>query len=542
MVNSLVSTLLKLRSASLPPEKPPKYAEEAVRRARQLRNDIIRLDPSEAGGGLHRRTIKTARFFMILWKEMAAERMWQRAASLTYTTILSIFPLLVMVTSIASVFYTPEQEEQLISFIELRMLPPMDAGILTPGEAQAQGERKEEISSLVSDIRSMSDTYRKSAGRVGIMGFLGVLVAAILLYKSIESAFEAAWEIDFRPTISRTITGFTTLIVLAPLFVAVSVTVSSLAVSYLSKAENSIYHADEQPGGESAGLVVNAHDVVAANDSTTSTAAELASSKRGNGIGQPGKLARILLSLFPPIFNSLFLSLAYMLVPPTRVRLKHALIGGFTAGILWEGAKVGFFFYVFMSATRRELVKSLGAVPIFLIWIYFTWIVFMLGNMLTFVSQNFGQLHAVYFRRRDRSNLDSRLLVGAMLVAADSYSRGEGGIVGADLVERLGVDFREANQFLKYLDGKKLLARTKQDRYVPSRPPNRIRLGQLLVLGGDPAMLSALQDPERLSPVGSVLRALDSHLKSFGTERTLDDLLDQFGAVRSEEEAPDERE
>jgi hypothetical protein len=213
-------------------------------------------------------------------------------------------------------------------------------------------------------------------------------------------------------------------------------------------------------------------------------------------------LARSLMSLFPPLLNSLFLTMAYMLVPPTRVRLKHALIGGFTAGILWEAAKVGFFFYVFMSATRRELIKSLGAVPIFLIWIYFTWIVFLMGNMLTFVSQNFGQLHAVYFRHRDQSNLDGRLLIG--------------------------VDFREANQFIKYLERKKLLARTKQERYIPSRPPNRIRLEHLLTLGGDPSMLSSVQNEGAMSPVGGTLRALAQHMRSFGSERTLDELLEEY--------------
>ncbi|MCB2153650.1 YihY/virulence factor BrkB family protein [bacterium] len=513
-------------------KKSTKYTDEAIRRAKQLRKDIIRMDPRESNSFIHRTIIRISRFFIILWKEMTTEYMFQRAASLTYTTILSLFPLLVMITSLASVFYTPEQEEQLVSFIEQRLLPPTDAGILTTAEIKVQDEREEEISTIVTDIRQMSETYRKSAGRVGVMGFVGVLIAAILMYKSIESAFEAAWELDIRPTFGRTITGFTTLIVLVPLFVGISVTVSSFVVGYLSdtKPEDAAVEMTEIRGLKHRPTEKELQATVP-NDVPTTTVAATQSGSNG-GDGEPSsRVASMLLSLFPPLLNSLFLALAYTLVPPTRVRFKYALIGGFTAGILWECAKVAFFFYVWMSATRRELIKSLGAVPIFLIWIYFTWIVFLLGNMLTFVSQNFRQLHEVYFRRRDHSNLDSRLLVGAMLVAADSYSSGEGGVTSADLVERLGVDFREANQFIQYLERKKLLARTKLERYVPSRPPNRIQLGQLLVLGGDPSMLSALQDSSgTLSPVGGTLKALDRHLKSFGADRTLDELLIEFGA------------
>src|SRR5690606_35199696 len=111
----------------------------------------------------------------------------------------------------------------------------------------------------------------------------------------------------------------------------------------------------------------------------------------------PSGLRRYMLMLVPAVFNSLILAAAYMFIPQAKVEWHFALLGGFIAGFLWEAAKLSFFAYLYMSTVQRAMIQSLGALPIFLIWIYFTWLVFLVGNQIVYVAQNFTRLRLHHF-------------------------------------------------------------------------------------------------------------------------------------------------
>jgi membrane protein len=70
-------------------------------------------------------------------------------------------------------------------------------------------------------------------------------------------------------------------------------------------------------------------------------------------------------------------------VPNHPVRLRHALVGGLFAMVLFEIAKRGFGYFVVTFSSYRLLYGALAALPIFLIWIYLSWVVTLLGAVLT---------------------------------------------------------------------------------------------------------------------------------------------------------------
>jgi membrane protein len=131
------------------------------------------------------------------------------------------------------------------------------------------------------------------------------------------------------------------------------------------------------------------------------------------------------LSVAPYVLVSILLTGLYMAIPNTRVRLRPALIGGVTAGILW--AAVGRYFTEFvLYSARLTLVYAGFAIMIAaLLWIYFGWTILLLGARLSFYAQNPGYLREGLTEPRLSAANVERLALGLMyLIAERTRDRG----------------------------------------------------------------------------------------------------------------------
>jgi len=69
----------------------------------------------------------------------------------------------------------------------------------------------------------------------------------------------------------------------------------------------------------------------------------------------------------------------YVIVPNTRVPLRAAVVGAVIGGVLWFAAVYGYAVYASMSVTYSRMYGSLGALAVFLVWIYLSWMIVLLG-------------------------------------------------------------------------------------------------------------------------------------------------------------------
>jgi len=83
------------------------------------------------------------------------------------------------------------------------------------------------------------------------------------------------------------------------------------------------------------------------------------------------------------IIAALVLMLLYALVPARAVPWRHALIGGVAAAIAFESAKSGFAFYITQVPTYQIVYGPLAVLPLFLIWMYVSWIIVLVGAAFT---------------------------------------------------------------------------------------------------------------------------------------------------------------
>jgi membrane protein len=89
------------------------------------------------------------------------------------------------------------------------------------------------------------------------------------------------------------------------------------------------------------------------------------------------------LKLIPPLFTVAAFTLLYYIVPSRPVQPTHALIGGLVAGVSFEIMKRGFALYVALTPTYAMVYGAFATIPVFLVWIYASWVVTVLGAVVT---------------------------------------------------------------------------------------------------------------------------------------------------------------
>jgi membrane protein len=89
------------------------------------------------------------------------------------------------------------------------------------------------------------------------------------------------------------------------------------------------------------------------------------------------------LTFLPFLLTAMAFATLYYLVPNTRTPIWHAVVGGVVAALLFELAKHLFKWYVTQFSMYQIVYGALSAVPIFLIWIYISWVIVLFGAELT---------------------------------------------------------------------------------------------------------------------------------------------------------------
>ncbi|MGR8919978.1 MAG: virulence factor BrkB family protein [Gammaproteobacteria bacterium] len=101
------------------------------------------------------------------------------------------------------------------------------------------------------------------------------------------------------------------------------------------------------------------------------------------GSGVVDSVRTQLIGVFPLLATTAAFVLFFKLIPYRPVPTLHALTGGVVASLLFELAKRGFAYYVTNFPAQQAVYGAFATVPIFLIWIYLSWIIVLLGAEIT---------------------------------------------------------------------------------------------------------------------------------------------------------------
>src|SRR5262249_15882773 len=86
------------------------------------------------------------------------------------------------------------------------------------------------------------------------------------------------------------------------------------------------------------------------------------------------------------IINMVILTILYKTVLSFSVSLGKCFMGGLIAAVLFEASKAGFGFYIYYFSSYTFIYGALAAIPVFLIWMYLSWMIVLFGAIFVHES------------------------------------------------------------------------------------------------------------------------------------------------------------
>jgi membrane protein len=288
--------------------------------ARHFRHDIWAKD-IDAAVGPRKGVLAVSRLIYMVGTGFLADHCIIRASALTFTTILSIVPLLAVAFSISKGFGLQNAD----FFRDFLM-----------GVSAGRAEVVDKI------LQYIANTNVKTLGWVGV-GTL--LVTVFTTVGNVERAFNSIWGVKRGRTSWRKFTDFFSVIVICPIIVLVAASFT-VAVQKLDLVHEFV----RDPGYDG--------------------------------------LEKFLLKFFSLALVWIGFTFVYAFVPNTRVRLKSAMVGGIVAGTLWQTAQWLYIHWQIGFTKYNAIYGSFAQLPLFLVWLYISWIIVLLGAELSYAMQH----------------------------------------------------------------------------------------------------------------------------------------------------------
>ena len=179
----------------------------------------------------------------------------------------------------------------------------------------------------------------------------------------------------------------------------------------------------------------------------------------------------------PFLILSLAFSALYLFLPNTKVDWRAAIVGGTVAGGLLQLNSLCSVVYGSRAVTYSKIYGSLAVVPLFLVGLYFSWIIILLGAQVAYVFQ-FRHEHAeerhaeaIHQRGREVAAIQLMTLVGRQ------FDAGSPPLTAEAIGRQLNLPFKLVRQILNTLAKSGLLLEVGESRavYSPARPLDKIR-------------------------------------------------------------------
>ena len=368
--------------------------------------------------GLRAFAVNQFAIFMLTARRLRDDEITRRAAGLTYYTLLALVPLLAVGFALFKAFGGLRAIER-----------PLRDFIVSNLAFGNERQISQWLERFVENV---------NAGAIAGVGVLILIYSAVGLLTNVEKAFNRIWGIKrLRPFAIR-FAIYWCMVTLTPPLLGVSLSISAQARS------------------SSLALAVSQW--------------------------LPFGLGKWLLAVTADLAVSLAFVIVFVIVPNVRVRLRAALLGGLVAGLLWTAGKAAFIALTAGSAKYSAVYGALSALPLLILWLYYSWLITLFGVTYTYANQTVQsrslQIEGPVLNQRARERLAARL----MIEVVRDYIRGVAAPTSEGLADRVRAAYALVQRMLERLVEASLLCEVGgkgQHGYLPARDPSTISLADL---------------------------------------------------------------
>jgi len=386
-----------------------------------------------------------------------------RAMGLVYTTLLSIVPLIAFAFAVLKGFGAHRELRPIV----YEFFKPM--GDL--GAAQ-----------ITERVMEFAD--RVSTGIVGSVGFALLLWTLLGTIKKVEDSFNFLWRVEQPRSFARRVAEYLSLLIIGPI----------LLVAFLGLSHAAL--------GGPLGKVTTSLPILQ-------------------------HLNRAGIWLAPYAMVTAFFTALYMFVPNTRVRLRPAIIGALSAGVIWAAVGKIFTAMVVLSSRLNIVYAGFALIVGALLWTYFGWLIVLAGTQLSFYIQNPSYLRIGLQELRLSSAEIEQLALRVMFLVGRTHVTGGPRWTVNRLAAEIGLPGIAVAQIGAGLEKAGLLIVSEDDEFVPGRDVGRISVQEILDVARNQRSGHSVQRGVDIPAVDRLSQRLDEALRQCCGGRTLRDLIDE---------------
>ena len=336
-------------------------------------------------------------------------------------------------------------------------------------------------------IIQFANSYLSNARSSAIIGF-GVLVmlySVIGLINNIETVFNNIWNVKQSRGFARRLMSYLSMFFLVPITIVV--------VSGINLAVNSF---------------ISGTDF----------------------FGFLAPLLQLLIKLIPVIVVTIVFIVVFVNVPNTRVKVKHAIVPALLTAIFMELLQRAYVYGQVFLSSYNAIYGSLAALPLFMLWVQFSWYIILFFAMLCHTSQH-RDYYALCGNTPNLSHDDRTLLSAALVgLVCRSFNEGKAHYTSTMLHNETGIPVRLVTELMDTLcEANVLVKKTEQDKDEPSYAPYEdianITVGKVLQkINSHGKTCESLHISDRINPVVAehIDRIRETYLASLGEVKISD--------------------
>lgn len=277
---------------------------------------------------------------------------------------------------------------------------------------------------------------RTNGGVMATIGLLTLLWAVVNLFESIEANFNKIWEVKSSRNLVRKYSDYITVVIIAPLLWIVATSVGTYTRDML-------------------GI---------------------------EGVWWLNMASK----LFSLMLVWAMFTVIYIVLPNTKVRLRAAIMAAVFAGTGFDLFQTLFIFLMKWMTSYSAIYGSFAALPLFLLWMQYSWKILLMGCELSFALQNEKR----YDEERELPVIShddtQKFIIAIVCHIARSFVRDEGAVPLIAVRERLGIPSRIASKLILILVDAGILNEVKCEQkdydvaYAPAKDVNSLRVCDIL--------------------------------------------------------------
>jgi membrane protein len=400
-------------------------------------------------------SIRCLRIIMLAVRKFIQHDSSKTATVLTYYSLLNIVPLFAVIFAMAKGF-------GLKKFV-IKQIAEM-------------AQKANWQASITDQLINFAETVLTQAkgGIIAGVSIVLLLWTVISILGKIEDSFNTIWEVKKPRTLMRKFTDYLTVLLIAPLLLAISSSITIVATSQMNVIVQNI-----------------------------------------KLLGAFSSVIFLLLKLLPYFTMWLLLTALYLIMPNEKVPIRSGIIGAVVAGTIFQVVQLIYIKFQIGVASQSAIYGSFAALPLFLGWLQISWMIMLFGLEVAQANEHYETFgfHPDYGRIGSATRKLLVLRIYHLLVK--KFAVGEKPLTLLEIARLLKIPVSFVREILSELSAKGLVVEIakgtrKETSFQPGRTIEEITIKEVLDAyeRGEDAGLISMQSDESAEKLSLYIKTL----------------------------------